>query len=767
MDTAAQRPRLIGEGVVRQDGLGKVTGSAIYVADIRMPGMMEGRILRSPHPHARILAIDTSRAEGTAGVRAVVTRDDTPMRKWGSTIADQYPLAVDKVRYVGDEIAAVAAIDGDVADEAISLIQVEYEPLPPVFDPTEAMTPGAPLIHDDRPDNIALHSRVERGDPDAAFAASDLVLEETFSSQHQWHAAIETIGCVAEFANGRLTLWLNTATPFLARERIAWALDLEEDDVRVIQPTVGGAFGGKSVDDNLAMICGILARKAGCPVRVINRREDEFLASRPRVPIEIAVKMGFRRDGTITAKQLRLVADKGAYAAKGTAVTVVAALRHDLMYRNRDVRAELFAVYTNKIPTGAFRGFGNPSAAWAVEQMMDIAAAELDIDPREMALRNIIGPNHVSPHGHAVGSCELAACIKRATELIGWDSKRRKRVPGRGLGLALSTHVSGQRRMAGDYDGATVIMAFTRSGRVQITCGEGETGTGAMTAWCQLAAAELGIGYDQVTISAADTAVGPFSLGSFASRSTYVVGNAVVDAARKLRAALLEAASAQLQMPPEQLSVVDGNIVALPAGGALATVADVVHGSLHSRGGRAMIAVGSWDSPSILQDPERRYGNESAAYDFTCHAVEVEVDRSTGSFRIVDYVAATDAGVIINPIGAAGQIEGGLAQGLGYALTESVEFADGRPLNLNFSEYRLPSFPDMPPFRHEFVPSFEPTGPMGAKAVGEIAVDPVAPAIANAVFDAVGVRITTLPITPEKILRALEAEADWAGPKSV
>jgi CO/xanthine dehydrogenase Mo-binding subunit len=752
------RPSLIGRGVVRQDGVEKVTGSAIYVADVRLPGMLEGRILRSAYPHAQIVAIDTSEAEKLPGVHAVVTRDDTPRRKWGSTIADQYPLAVDKVRYVGDEIAAVAALDGDTADEAISLIRVEYDPLPAVFDPIEAMRSDAPLIHDDHEGNIALHSRIERGDPDAAFAGSDLVLEETFTSQHQWHAAIETIGCVADVsASGHLTVWLNTATIFLARQRIAWALDLAEDDVRVIQPMVGGAFGGKSVDDNAVMICALLARKSRRPVRIINRREDEFLASRPRVPIQIQVKMGFHKDGTIAAKQLRLVADKGAYAAKGTAVTVVAALRHDLMYTCQDVRSELFAVYTNKIPTGAFRGFGNPSAAWAVEQMIDMAAAQLDIDPRDMALRNIIGPNHVSPHGHIVGSCELAACVQRATELIGWDAKRKLRAPGRGLGLALSTHVSGQRRMAGDYDGATVIMSVSRSGRVQITCGEGETGTGAMTAWCQLAAAELGVRYEDVRISAADTAVGPFSLGSFASRSTYVVGNAVLDAAHKLRAQVLEAAAAQLQLPRDQLAIVDGSIVVAPDGSVVATMAEVVRASLHSRGGRAMIAVGSWDSPSELQDPERRYGNESAAYDFTCHAVEVEVDRSTGAVRIVDYVAATDAGTIINPIGATGQIEGGFAQGLGYALTESVEFADGQPINPNFSDYRLPTIADMPPFRHEFVPSYEPTGPMGAKGVGEIAVDPVAPAIANAIFDAVGVRITSLPITPEKILRGLDA----------
>ena len=753
----ARGTSVVGQGVGRQDSIPKVTGSAQYVADLNRPGTLEGRILRSPYAHARVVSIDVTAAMAVPGVYAVVTADDTPKRKWGSTIPDQYILAVDKVRYVGDEIAAVAAVSGDAADEAISLIDVEFDPLPTVFDPDVALESGAPQIHDDG--NIALHSAVVRGDPDAGFAAADLVVEERFASHHQWHAAIETIGCLADPSpDRRLTIWLNTATTYLARQRIAWALDLEEDDIRVIQPAVGGAFGGKSVDDNLVMICALLARKAKRAVRIINRREDEFLASRPRVPIRIEAKMGFRRDGTITAKQLRLVSDKGAYAAKGTAVTVVAALRHDLMYTNENVRAELFAVYTNKIPTGAFRGFGNPSAAWAVEQMMDIGASRLGIDPREMAFRNIIGPNQTSPHGHRVGSCELAACIKRATELIGWDAKTARGKRDHGLGLALSTHVSGQRRMAGDYDGATVIISLARSGRVRITCGEGETGSGAMTAWCQLAASALGVPYETVQVSQADTAVGPFSLGSFASRSTYIVGNAVLDGARKLRDQVLEAAAAQLGCRYDQLGIADGKIIG-PDAEVLASLGDIARAAIHSRDGHELIAVGSWDSPSELQDPERRYGNESAAYDFTCHAVEVRVDRATGAFSILDYAAATDAGTIINPIGATGQIEGGFAQGLGYAITESMEFADGQPINPNFSDYRIPSIADMPPFKHEFVPSYEPTGPLGAKAVGEIAVDPVAPAIANAIFDAVGVRITSLPITPEKVLRGLN-EAD-------
>jgi CO/xanthine dehydrogenase Mo-binding subunit len=742
-------------GSARVDGLEKVVGTALYVGDLRLPGMLEGRILRSPYAHARILRIDTTRAEHVVGVRAVVTGEDTPKRAWGAFIADQYPLAVDKVRYVGDEVAAVAAVDADTADEAIALIHVEYEELPAVLDPAEAMRPGAPLVHDRAEGNIAYQLRVERGDPDRALASANLVLEETFESHIQWHAALETIGCVAKAgADGKLTFWLNTATPFLARKRIAHALALEQDAVRIIQTAVGGAFGGKSLDDNTAMACGLLAQKCGGTVRILNTREDEFLATRPRVPMRIWVRMGFQRDGTIVAKDLRVVADKGAYGAKGPGVAAVAALRHDLSYRYRDLRSQLYVVYTNKIPTGALRGFGNPSAAWAVEQMVDMGAAALGIDPREMALRNVIEAGHTSQHGHVVRSCELKECVRQATAGIGWSEKRRDRAPGRGLGLAISAHATSQRRVAGDYDGATVVMTITPEGTIHLLCGEGETGSGSTTAWCMLAAGELGVPLGQVSISSADTELGPFSLGSFASRSTYIVGNAVLDGARKLKAAVLELGAELLGADVSDTRMEGGTVSAGSSPGRTITLMDVARHHLHRRGGSPLMAVGTFDAPSEIQD-ETRFGNESGAYTFTCHAVEVEVDRETGQLRILDYVAATDAGAIINARGARGQIEGAFAQGLGYALLERMQFDGGRPLALNFSDYRMPSMADMPPITTVFVPSYEPSGPLGAKGIGEIAVDPVAPALANAIYDAAGVRITTLPITPEKILAAL------------
>jgi CO/xanthine dehydrogenase Mo-binding subunit len=752
-----QSLRVVGHNVERIDGREKVTGTAQYIADVALPGMLRGHVLRSPYPHARVLRIDTQHARALPGVFAVVTGEDTPKKKWGSFQQDQNVLAVDKVRYVGDEVAAVAAVDDATAAEALDLIEVEYEELPTVFDPVEAMESGAPLIHDQKPGNVAVHFKIERGDPDAALARADLVIEDWFESRIQWHAAIETIGSVAQLSpRGKLTIWMNCATIFMARTRIAWALGLDISDVRVIQSAVGGAFGGKSCDDNNAMICGLLAMKAGRPVRLINSREEEFLATRPRPAMKIWVRMGFMRDGTISGKDLRVITDNGAYSAKGVAVGGVAALRHDGMFLNNDLRSELFVVHTNKVGTGAFRGFGNPDSAFAIDQIIDRGAEELGIDPVEMALKNLIGSEHVSPHGQEIHSCEVRECVREAARLIDWQTKRALHRPNRGLGIASSIHVSGKRHF-GDFDGASCVVNVNLDGKVHIWSGEGETGPGATTVFAQIAAEEIGVRYEDVSVSQADTDTTTFAQGSYGSRTTYIAGNAVRDGARQVKAELLEVAAEMLEVAAHDLEIKDGVISVRGVGGKSVTVAEVVTSRLYRRGGRPISAMGTWDPPSVLQDAER-YGNESGAYNFCSHAVEVEVDPQTGKFTILDYAAASDAGTVVFPIGAEGQNEGGMAQGLGYALTEAMLIEDGRLLGPNFADYRIPCVADMPPFQQVFVPSHEPTGPFGAKGIGEIGLDPMAPAIASAIHDAVGVRINTLPITPEKVLVALRAK---------
>jgi CO/xanthine dehydrogenase Mo-binding subunit len=752
----AENLSVVGKRVQRVEGFDKVTGDTQYIADIYLPGMLIGKVLRSPFPHARIRHIDTSKAEKLSGVRAVVTAEDTIKRPWGAFFADQYILSVGKTRYVGEEVAAVAAIDGDIAEEAIDLIEVDWEPLPAVFDAEEALKDGAPLVHDDKPNNIAMTMEIERGNIAQAFADSDVIVEDTFTSMPQWHCSIETIGSVADYAtSGKYTIYMNTQTLFNARYRIATALGVPETDVRIIQSAVGGGFGGKSCDDNNALVAAVLSKKARKPVKLINTREDEFLAGcRPRVFMKINVKMGFKKDGRIRAKQLRVVADNGAYSAKAPAITGVAAMRHDTCYKYSDVKIDAKLVYTNKVPTGAFRGFGNPSAEWAVEQAIDMGAHALGIDPLELARINAAEVGYVSPHGNRVTSCELKQCLNMVENMIDWKAKRAGKQPNTGLGLACTVHVSGKRHF-GDYDGSSATIKINEDGKALILSGEGECGQGAHTAMCQIAAEELGIPIEDVEISRADTDLTTFCLGAFASRLTYVSGNAVKNAAANVKQQLFEQAAEMLEANPADLVSRDGKIFVKGAEGKSVTVADVARARLFRHNGAPIVGSGSFDADSVLPD-STRFGNESGAYNYGAQAAQVHVDPETGQVKILQFAVASDCGTVIYPLGAEGQVEGGLAQGIGYALTEGLQFDEGRPVNPNFSDYRIPSMRDMPPLKHAFADSYEPTGPFGAKGLGELNMDPTAAVINNAIFDAVGVRVKTLPITPEKILRALK-----------
>jgi 4-hydroxybenzoyl-CoA reductase alpha subunit len=756
---STEKLSVVGQRVQRVDGYEKVTGESQFIADISLPGMLAGKILRSPYPHARILGIDTSRAERLPGVRAVVTAEDTIKKPWGAFFADQYILSVGKARYVGEEVAAVAAVDRDTAEEALELIAVDWEPLPAVFDAEDAMKEGATLIHEDRESNVAMTIDVERGNVERGFAESDLVVEDTFQSMPQWHCAIETIGSIADYTpSGKYTIYMNTQTLFMARYRIAAALGVRETDIRIIQSAVGGGFGGKSCDDNNALVAAVLARKARKPVKIINTREEEFLAgSRPRVFMKIDVKLGFKKDGRIRAKHIRVIADNGAYSAKAPAITGVAALRHDTCYKYSDVKTQAYLVYTNKIPTGAFRGFGNPSAEWAVEQAIDKGAHELGIDPLEVARINAAETGYISPHGNRVISCELKQCIDLAEKMMDWKAKRAAKKPYTGLGVACTVHVSGKRHF-GDYDGSSATIKINEDGKALILSGEGECGQGVHTAMCQIVAEELGLPVEDVEISRADTDLTTFCLGAFASRLTYISGNAVKNAAAGVKKQLLDQAAEMLEANPDDLVARDGRIFVRGTENKSLAVADVARARLFRHRGAPIVASGSFDADSVLPD-KTRFGNESGAYNYGVQAAEVAVDPETGEVKVLQYVIASDCGTVIYPIGAEGQVEGGLAQGLGYALTEGMRFDEGKPLSPNFSDYRIPSIRDMPPLRHAFADSYEPTGPFGAKGLGELSMDPTAAVIANAIFDAIGVRIKTLPITPEKVLQALRQQS--------
>jgi CO/xanthine dehydrogenase Mo-binding subunit len=754
-------PAVIGSAVERIDAAEKVSGKALYAADTRLPRMLHGAVVRSPHPSARIRSIDTSRAERLPGVHAVITSADTARIRWGAFRPDLYPLAVDRVRYVGDEVAAVAAVDMDTARQAAELIRVDYELLPAVLSLDEALADDAPLVHDDALGNLAHEFSFDRGGAEEWFERSDVVVEGTWQTARQWHGSIETIGCTADWSQDRVTLWVNTQTPFLARQRYATALGLPLRSVRVVQTEIGGGFGGKSGDDNTSVICAILARRTGRPVQLVNSREEEFLASRPRIPMRYRVRLGFTSDGLVTAKDIDVIADNGAYTGKAQAVLGAATVRHDALFNYRAVRARSRLVYTNLVPTGAFRGFGNPSADWAVGQAWDLAARRLGIEVPDLFLLNAAEAGSVSPHNHKINSCELKQCIRKAATAIGWYDKRASPKPNRGLAMGCSVHVSG-RRSFGDYDGSSAIVRLTEDGRATVLIGEGEIGTGARTTFAQIAAAELGLAVSEVSVSRPDTDLTTHALGALASRVTYVAGNAVKRAAGQACEQLLDAAGRQSGISPSEL-LVEGGVVygpsPSPGGDPLRlTVGEVVRAELYRPGGEPIVGLGSFDNPSEFPDGSR-YGNESGAYNFVAEAAEVEVDPDTGAVTVLELAAVADCGTVLNPPLAQGQVEGALAQGLGMALTESFDWDQGAPTDPSFVDYKLPTAAFMPKLHVEFADSYEPTGPFGAKGVGEIALDPVPAVVASAVADAVGVRVRELPITAEKIYWGLRSEA--------
>ncbi|MEQ1773875.1 MAG: molybdopterin cofactor-binding domain-containing protein [Burkholderiales bacterium] len=748
---------IVGKDVQRTDAIPKVTGAAQYVADIQMPGMLHGAVLRSPHPNARIVSIDLTAARAVPGVKSVITGEDTAHKKWGAFRPDLYPLAIGRVRYVGDEVAAVAATTPEIARAAIDKIVVQYEVLPAVLSMDEAMAPNAPLVHDDCAGNIAHEFNFERGEVDAGFKASDCIVEGTWESQRQWHTSLETIGCVAKFSDGRYTLWCNTQTPYLARGRYCVALGIPESQMRVIQTEVGGGFGGKSGDDNCSVICAMLSRKTSKPVKLIHTREEEFLASHPRMPMRYWVRLGFSKAGKVLAKEIKMWADNGAYTGKSQAILGAATVRHDALYKYPNARAHSRLVYTNLVPTGAFRGFGNPSADWAVEQAWDLAAEKLGIDIADLLRMNAVEPGDVSPHNHKITSCELKQCIDKATELIDWKTKHKNKKPDRGLGMGCSLHVNG-RRSFGDWDGSSAIVRINDDGRATILSGEGEIGQGTFTVLRQIAAEELGLPYEDVDITRPDTDVHPYALGALASRVTYVAGNAVKRAAGEASKQLMAAAAEQFKLPVEALTIINGQIG--PKAGpesAYKPVSVIVRANIYKRGGQPIIGVGNFDNPSDFPD-HSRYGNESGSYNFAAQCVEVEVDRGTGMVKLEEISAVVDCGTVIHPAAAQGQVHGGMVQGIGFAMTEYFDLWNGQPTDPQLKDYPLPGAANLPVMHVAFADSYEPSGPFGAKGLGEIGLDAIPAAIANAISDAVGVRIHELPITSEKIHRALHPE---------
>ncbi len=762
----AMKPSPIGTSVPQVTAREKLLGRAQYVGDMKIAGMLHGKVLRSPHPHARIVHIDTSRARALRGVKAVLTGADTPTRLWGPIHKEHRILAAGKVRFAGEEVAAVAAVDESTALDALELIRVEYELLPAVLDPDKALEPGAPEVHEGTK-NLAREIHIARGDVEAGFRRAAAVYEASYDMSYQYHGYMEPMGTLAAAdGSGRLTIWAPTQSVFFTRDLVAEALDIAPSNVRVIQTVIGGAFGGKLTEDANTPIAAFLAMKTGRPVRLINNRLEDFLGARSNIPTRVWLKMGLARDGEIVAKDSVIIADNGAYSGLAPEMVLVTAFRTDCLHRLENVRSHARLVFTNKLPSGTFRAFGTQQMTFPLDSHLSVLAGMIGMDPVEVHLRNAIRAGDTSVHGWHIGSCGLSECVKLASEGVGWKQKRGRQGGNgprrRGVGMGSGLHVSANRQLA-NWDGSTAVIKVNEDGRVNLITGESDLGQGSNTVLSQICAAELGVPLEHISVSLPDTDTSPFCFGTFASRVTILAGNAVLKASREAKEKLLAVAAEKLEVAPSDLAIENGHIhvIGVPDHGMSVAEAARIH--IFRIGGEGIYTRATYDAPTVMADKQTFYGNVAPAYSFASLAVEVEVDTETGQVTVLDCFVADDCGKAINPRAVEGQINGAVMQGIGWTLYENFVFQDGRLVNGNFADYTMATAEASPVLRHAIVESIDPNGPFGAKGASETALVPAAGAIANAICDAVGVRINSLPITPEKILAALREKSKGGG----
>ncbi|MBW1976360.1 MAG: xanthine dehydrogenase family protein molybdopterin-binding subunit [Deltaproteobacteria bacterium] len=788
----------VGKSTPRTIETDKVTGRAVYISDLRRPGMLFGKILYSRYAHAKIKGIDTSKAEKLQGVRAVLTGRDIPEVRVGF-LKDQTVLKKDVVRQFRDEVAAVAATSPEIAEEALGLIEVEYEELPAVFDPIEAMKEDAPLVHEIDARGRPVRSNIlplpwkfsagdiEQGRKDSAYIAKDNV-RTTWVNQ----CCMGTSGCVAEFdMNNNLTLYSQTNVPFLGKQRIVEYLrniGLKGSRVRVVNPIVGGSFGTKLDTDIYEFIAVQLALRTRKPVKILFTREEEFRALPPRQPAIFEIEQGCDKEGKLTFRKVEAILDNGAYTSWGATTPSVMMMPISSLYRVPNVSFNATCVYTNNIYCQAMRGYGNPQATFAVETSMDSLAEEAGIDPAELRLINCNKPGELTPMRLKITTCPLDRCIKTVQEKINWKEKRGKR-NGRGIGMASLIHVAGGARVY-KSDGHGIMVKVDQNGNVDVLESGTDQGQGSPTVISQMVAEALGFRPEDVSITLGDTALCLWDAGTHASRHTFMAGNAAIRACDKAKKQILEMAVEHMpeiveyklkrkerkdpdfQMPdldyslisePDKLDIKDRYI--FPKNQPehpyfRMEVSEVLTRGLHVGTGESKVVVGEafYDPPTEMLDREMK-GNYSCTYAFGTTAVEVEVDRETGEVKILNLFAAHDVGRAMNPTLVKGQIYGAAYMGVGYGLTEQLQLRNGRVMNPNFRDYKMLTAKDVVPVVPLVIEEPDADGPFGAKGIGEPGLVPTAPAIANAIYDAIGVRITDLPITAEKVLVALKKKA--------
>ena len=796
---------IIGKSIAMVDAAGKTTGSGKYTDDLALPGMLCGKILHSPHPHARIKGIDTSRAEKLDGVVAVVTGKDAPNPFGILPVGhDEHALALDKVRYVGDNVACVAAVSEAIAEEALERIDVDYELLPAYFDPEESMKAERDLIHDNKPNNIEKDYHHVFGDPDKALAEADYIAEGRFLANEVTHAAMEPHSTLAAFdldphtGNlGRLTVWSSTQVPYYLQHKLALVLEMPMSQIRVIKPLVGGGFGGKSEVIPLEIIAGIAARAARKPVKITYTREEVFWAHRGRPRTIVDLKTGVKNDGRITAVKARVVQDGGAYCSYGVVTILYSGALLGALYDIPNIQYDGYRVLTNKPACGAMRGHGTVNVRFAFESQLDEIAAKLQIDPAEIRRRNLLRPPCITINGLRVQSYGLPECIDQIVARSKWNERKGKLPKGRGLGIACSHYVSGAANsiIRSDMPHSTVNLKIDRDGGVVVYTGASDIGQGSDTMVAQVAAEALGCALSRLKVVAADTDLTPIDIGSYSSRVTFMNGNAALRAAEEIKKQIAAAAAKKMGCAPEDLIFRDDKVSKkdLAGEGARATqVQPTVSGRVEGQilGGSlqqkrkdegpkdsmsfeeavvaaidfhgALSGTGSYAPPLESRGGKHKGAGvgPSPAYSYSAQVAEVIVDEDTGEVTVHKVWAAHDCGRALNPVSVEGQVIGSVWMGMGQALTEEMIWKDGLLMNPGLLEYRSPSSVESPEVEPIIVESIDPEGPFGAKECSEGSLAATIPAIANAIYDAVGVRLHESPFTPERVLAALRAKGN-------
>ncbi|MFO1055671.1 MAG: xanthine dehydrogenase family protein molybdopterin-binding subunit [Dongiaceae bacterium] len=763
----------VGASLPRRDVREKLTGRAKYIADLKRPDMLHAALLQSPHAHARILGYDVAAALAMPGVVAVLTGDDVGEHRMGAFIKDETAIAKGKVRYVGEPVAAVAAEDEATARLAARQVVVHYQELPAVLTPEAAVAPGAPVIHEDLAaylkvfdarchGNVMSETEIREGDPASAWADCDVVVEGSFETPPQAHLAIEPCGALAEpEADGRITLWSANQSVFRVQANVCESLGLPMSRLRCLTPRVGGGFGNK-MEPHVQPIVVALAMKCGRPVRLILSREEDFETVRARHPFKIRMRTGAKRDGTLLAREVELLADGGAYGDDSPGVLGYALLMSRGPYRIAHMRAHGRMAYTNKLRFGAFRGFGNPQVSFAGETQIDEIAARLGRDPLDLRLQNAIAAGDRWFGGQEVASCGLADCIAGAREAMARDTAAAGPPPAgtrRAIGVACSGHIGG-------LLGTGAIVRVLEDGSVVLNTGAVDIGQGSDTVLTQICAEALKVPAEQVTLASPDTDGSPYNWGTTASRVTYTTGRAVVGASEAVARQLREHAAEIFECALEDVELRPGGKVGLA--GVPEKELSFLQLSLRAHWRRGGPIIGHhalvFDRPTI--DPKRAVAlglpfPQIGVFSFACLAVELEIDEATGKPTVRRAWQAVDVGRAINPASVEGQIEGAFVQGLGFALTEEMIWDGARLANPTLLDYKVPTALDAPyEMRSIIVEKPEPDGPFGAKGVGEIGIVGVPAAIANAVAAATGARLRRLPLTPERVLDALTGGTD-------